>query len=202
MENDQSKELNLRSFIWMPVIIMILFVIGIMLFSVYRQQTITAPLANFEEMSVSEGFHKISLPSGQRFDLSYEQNHDRNFDGIVRHISVIHEHSFPILSYDILVTTGDFADDSRVMTRVEDHHFTWSSRTGTAPRGTINLLHTVPMNQEIEEQLSEIEVGDHVVIQGWDILKIDGYTKDGEYIGYWQDAGCNTTLVTTVLINP
>lgn len=181
---------------------MILVVIAIMLYSVYRSTVIVAPLEDFNQMVVSDGFHSISLPSGQHFDLSYEQNHDRYFDGLVRHTSMNHEKDFPIISFDILVTTGDYADDTKVSTSVSDHHFTWRADSGITPEGTINLLHTVPMNQALEEQLLSIKSGDHVIIKGWEILKIDAYSRTGDYIGYWQDAGCNTTLITEVYINP
>ena len=56
------------------------------------------------------------------------------------------------------------------------------------------------MNEEIEQQLDAIEKGDTVLITGWDIYRITGYDSNGEYIGYWQDSGCNTTLVISVKI--
>jgi hypothetical protein len=200
-ETEKSRS-SLRSLIWTPILTMIVIVLGVMLYAVVRPQVITAPLENFDQMIVTDGFHHIALPSGQHFDLSYEQSHDRYFDGIVRHTSMNHEKSFPIISFDILVTSGDFADDSLVWTSVEDHHFSWRPLNGEEPQGTINLLHTVPMDQATEEQLMKIKVGDHIIVKGWDILKIDGYSRAGEYIGYWQDAGCNTTLITNMYINP
>lgn len=111
-----------------------------------------------------------------------------------------HEPDYPIISFDILVTSGDFASPTLVSTDVTDHHFTWVNLGKTSPQGTINLLHTVPMNQAVEDKLAAIKNGDTVIIQGWDILKIDGYDKEGNYIGYWTDEGCNTTLVTNVTI--
>ena len=200
-EKDQGippaqKIRGVLSFIWLPSFALLGIVAAIFVYS----QTPTAPLKNFDKMIVSDGFHKIDLASGQHFDLSYEQNHDRIFEGTVRHTSMDHENSFPILSFDILVTSGDFANSTLVSTQVENHHFSWVSLNSSQPQGTINLLHTVPMNQAVEEQLAKIKDGDHVIVKGWDILKIDGYSKNGEYIGYWEDSGCNTTLVTDVYI--
>ena len=77
-------------------------------------------------------------------DLSYEADHERNFGRIVRHTSVINEPAFAILSHDILVTSEEFADPDLVNTSVMDHHFTWSAPTLSNPKGSINLLHTVP----------------------------------------------------------
>ena len=54
---------------------------------------------------------------------------------------------------------------------------------------------------EVAEHL-QIKEGDHVIIIGREILKIDGYARNGNYLGYWQDSGCNTTLITEVYINP
>jgi hypothetical protein len=198
-ENANKPNLPL---IWTPIVIIILLILVFMAFLVFRNQITTAPLDDFDQMIVADGFHTINLPSGQHFELSYEQNHDRYFDGIVRHTSMNHEANFPIVSFDILVTSGDFADEDLVWTIVEDHHFTWRSLNGKSPQGTINLLHTVPMDQATEELLMSIEVGDHVIIKGWDILSIDGFSDEGDYIGTWMDAGCNTTLITEIYINP
>jgi hypothetical protein len=185
--------------IWIPIItaqgIILLFVLlGILVGS-----SINAPLADFDQMVVSEGFHRIDLPSGMHFELSYEANHDRKFIGQVRHTSMDHMVQFPILSFDILVTSGDFSDKNLVATSVSDHHFWWQSKNGNA-KGTINLLHTIPMNQDIEEKLMKIKEGDTVIIEGWDVQKINAYRANGSYIGFWEDQGCNTTLVTGVTI--
>lgn len=186
--------------IWIPILSLIaVIVIALALFYTLGQGN-SAPLQDFDSMVVTDGFHKISLESGQHFDLSYEQNHDRTFAGTVRHISMDHEKLFPIISYDILVTSGDYADPEKVFTTVENHHFTWVARTDAPLQGEIHLLHTVPMNQQMEDALGQIHNGDTILVEGWDILRIEGYNPNGEYIGYWQDSGCNTTLVTDVTI--
>jgi hypothetical protein len=202
MDPEETNNKTSLSLIWTPIIILVVLILAFMAYLLLRDQGQTAPLQDFDKMVVADGFHTITLPSGQHFELSYEQNHDRYFDGIVRHTSMNHEANFPIVSFDILVTSGDFADEDLVWTSVSDHHFTWRSLNGQSPQGTINLLHTVPMDQATEEQLMSIEVGDHVMVKGWDILSIDGFSDTGEYIGTWMDAGCNTTLITEIYINP
>jgi hypothetical protein len=197
--SDRKKQFSL-ALIWTPLLIIIGLTIAVLLFVVYQNDVLAAPLKDFDKMVVTDGFQKIDLQGGQHFDLSYEAHHDREFTGLVRHTSMDHETNFPIISFDILVTTGDFSDPSRVATSVSDHHFTWNSRTQNSPQGTINLLHTVPMNQETEDKLMKIREGDIITVEGWDILKIDGYDNKGNYIGYWEDSGCNTTLVTGVTI--
>lgn len=193
----------LEGFLWLILWILIMVVVGI-LFQRYWGNTSPSiqrvPVVSFDEMIVSDGFHHIELANGQSWDLSYEANHERNFAGLVRHTSVINEPAFSILSHDILVTSQDFANPDLVDTSVSNHHFTWRSPTLENPQGSINLLHTVPMNEEIRQQLDAIENGDTVIITGWDIYRIDGYDSNGNSVGYWQDSGCNTTLVIAVEI--
>jgi hypothetical protein len=196
-ENNRSLVLAL---IWVPILVIVSLIIVFSLITYYQNDVLAAPLKDFDKMIVTEGFHHIKIASGQRWDISYEQNYDRLFEGVVRHISIDHETNFPIISYDILVTSGDFSDPKLVSTFVENHHFTWISTSQSAPQGTINLLHTVPKDQATEEKLAAIKNGGKVLIRGWDILRIDGYSKKDQYIGYWQDSGCNTTLVTDVTI--
>lgn len=158
---------------------------------------------NFDQVMSSNGIHDVTLENGRAFDISYETSSKRDFSGLVRHTSAIHERTFAILTFDILVTSGDFANPDLVQTSVSNHHFSWRSTTDTDPAGAINLLHTVPINEEVNQALRSIREGDNVVITGYDIYQIQGYDPDGVYIGFWQDTGCNTTLVTAVkIINP
>jgi hypothetical protein len=155
---------------------------------------------NFDEMIVADAFHSIRLENGQSWKLTYEQSHDTVFSGLVRHTSPIKLTSFTILTRDILVTTGDFSNPDLVNTNVTNHHFTWSSKNGETPAGTLNLLHTVPMNEVINQKLNAIRFGDFVIIKGWEVDRIEGWDKNRVLVGYWQDVGCNTTLVTDVQI--
>lgn len=157
-------------------------------------------LVNFDEMMKSNGAHDITLDNGRAYDISYETSSKRDFSGLVRHTSAIHEPSFAILTFDILVTSGEFSNPDLVQTSVSNHHFSWMSTTDSQPQGTINLLHTVPINEEVNQALRSIQDGDTVIITGYDVYQIQGYDPQGEYIGYWQDSGCNTTLVTQVKI--
>ncbi len=157
-------------------------------------------LEDFDSMTVSNGFHHIVLADGRSWNIDYEKNPDQSFSGKVRHISPIRTGKFAILSHNILVTVGDFQDPSAVFTRVSNHHFFWRSLIGTHPGGSINLLHTLPMNQTVFTQLQQIKNGDMVTIRGYEIYRIDGWASSGKYIGYWKDSGCNTILVTEVFI--
>lgn len=137
--------------------------------------------------------------SNSTWELMYELNTVQTFSGLVRHTSRISEGKFPMLTHDILITSGDFSDSSLVRTSVMNHRFTWSSQTQERPHGTINLLHTMPKDEDTLNGLYSIKLGDTVIVRGYEIYTIK-YFKDGIYRGIWKDAGCNTLLVTEVIV--
>ncbi len=156
-------------------------------------------LTDFDSMIVENGFHRISLQDGRSWKLEYEKDPGQSFSGMIRHASPILHGKFAVLSHDLLITRGDFQNPELVSTRVSNHHFSWKSITGSKPRGSINLLHTLPMNQDVFRQLQQLENGDLVTIRGYEIYRIDGWDAANRYIGYWKDSGCNTILVTEVI---
>jgi hypothetical protein len=206
LESEQQSPTAISKFeglLWVMLCVLILAVFG-MLINRYGDEINSsfsrAEIVNYDEIIATDGFHHIQLINGQSWDLSYEAKRERNFAGVVRHTSKINESEFSILSHDILVTSEDYANPDLVFTSVKNHHFTWSAQNLVEPKGNINLLHTFPLNEEIKQQLDAIENGDTVVITGWDIYRITGYDSNGQTIGYWQDSGCNTTLVIAVEI--
>jgi hypothetical protein len=135
----------------------------------------------------------------QTWKISYETTQVSTFSGVVRHTSRINENQFPMLTHDILVTFGDYADSSLVRTSVSNHRFLWSSTTETYPAGRINLIHAMPMNEAMMSALYDIKYGDQVIIKGYEIYDIH-YFRNDRYAGKWKDAGCNTLLVSEVMI--
>ncbi len=200
-ESTQSS--SLEGLLLMILIILIIAVAAMLLYRnwlpISKALGFEGPL-NFDQVMSSKGMHDITLENGRAYDISYETSSKRDFTGLVRHTSAIRESTFAILTFDILVTSGDFANPDLVNTSVSNHHFSWMSTTNSEPNGAINLLHTVPINEEINQALKTIQKGDNVRITGYDIYQIQGFNTDGEYIGFWQDTGCNTTLVTNVEI--
>lgn len=190
----------LSPYTWGIVIIIFLFLILLFFGSELKKFTSNNTLDDFDTLIVRNGYHDISLPDGRTWRVSYEENILHDFTGLVRHASPIHDEKFAILSHDILITAGDFQNPELVSTYVTNHHFTWKSSTNTPPQGSINLLHTFPMNQRVNEKLQTIKTGDNVTIKGYEVYRIESWNTLGEYVGYWQDSGCNTTLVTDVII--
>jgi hypothetical protein len=155
---------------------------------------------NFKDYQINENYTRIQRSDGAYWTISYEKADYSVFSGLVRYTTENHEANFPFLTNDILVTSGDFANPELVRTDVYDHHFTWSSPKPGHPQGTINLLHTVPLNEDIYQQLLQVKDGQQVTISGPEILRIDAYRPDGKLTVWWQDSGCNSMIVTTVQI--
>jgi hypothetical protein len=153
------------------------------------------------DLSFADGFQTITDADGKRWDVQFEYTTNSTFTGVVRHTSRWREADVPFMSHDILVTTGEFADPDLVRTSVSNHHFLWRSQN-QKPDGTINLLHIFPANEEIFNQLLDIETWDTVTITGREILRINRFDANGNDLGYWKDAGCNSILVTSVTIAP
>jgi hypothetical protein len=149
---------------------------------------------------IHDGYHYVERNHGwQTWKISYETTKVSTFSGVVRHTSRIRENKFPMLTHDILVTFGEYADPALVRTSVNNHRFIWSSTTDKAPEGRINLIHAMPLNEDILISLFNIKHGDVVTIKGYEIDDIS-YYKNEHFEGKWKDAGCNTLLISEVII--
>jgi hypothetical protein len=154
---------------------------------------------DFDSLIISNSYQQLQA-ADMTWKITYERPVDSQFSGLVRGVYPIREGAFRILTHDILVTSGQYADPAIVSTSVLNHHFTWRSTAIAHPSGTINLLHTVPASQDIYRQLLEIKSDDEVTIGGREILTIQAYGRDGTYLGEWHDTGCNSLLVKSVSI--
>ena len=191
-----------RSLLWTRLGLILAFILAGFVLIYIMSHHVSAPLTNFDRMLVTENFSKIDLVNGQHFDITFETDQPRSFSGQIRYLSMDHIRNFPIISFDILITSGDFSDPAIVTTNVfPNHTFSWSKPVNTNPQGTINLIHAVPMDQKTEQKLMQLHQGETVTIEGREILRIDSYDRRRKFIGYWQDAGCNTTLITDVMGN-
>lgn len=188
--------LQLPSIVWLALLV----IAGISLGAVYtRANTDFYGLAAPDFGSFSLVADCRESPSGDPcWQVVFERGRDSVFSGTVRHVSPIRLASFPMLTHDVLVTSGDFADPSLVTVNVRNHHFYWRSQFPERPDGAINLLHTAPADDTLYRQLLELRSGDTVVITGREILTISRYGEDGDFQGKWQDSGCNTLVVTSV----
>jgi hypothetical protein len=136
----------------------------------------------------------------RKWTIQYEYDHDTNFTGVVRHVSHWREEDIPFATHDILVTTGEFASQDRVHVSVMMHTFTYRYFEDPHPKGAINLLHIVPASESVYRQLLEVREWNQVSIRGREILRIERFDPEGKFLGAWQDAGCNSILVSSVEI--
>ena len=154
---------------------------------------------DFDALTISDSYERIST-DGMYWTIDFEGGGTSEFAGIVRHVSPIREDGMRILTHDVLVTSGEYADPEIVGVSVVNHRFRWWSSSTEKPSGRINLLHTLPASEEIYRQLLEVRAWDEVLITGREIRVIEAYYEDGEYIGDWRDSGCNTLLVESVSV--
>jgi hypothetical protein len=159
-------------------------------------------ISNFDEITYSDKFRRLTEPRGNFWILSYESEPDVVFSGLVGYTTPVQESDFAILTHDILVTNGDFSNPFIIEIKVADHRYRWVSWHVPEPSGSIALIHAIPINEKVNQKLKTIQSGDGVVIKGLDIFRIDSYDAHGNYQGFWKDDGCFTTLITEVTIYP
>ncbi len=187
-----------------PLLFIGTFLIGYLFWSISTGEItlLWTTVPEFDSWKIDSAFTSVEKSNGEKWKIRYESKNTVIFEGLVRHASPINERAFPLLSHDILVTSGEFSEPTIVRTSVSNHRFYWYSNQSWRPRGAINLLHTVPSTEEIYNQLSQVRKGHTVRIKGTEILDIARYDQQGAFRGSWADAGCNTLLVTSVEILP
>ncbi len=205
----------MRDFLLLPLgclirspLILLVLVVTLSLFSWvaytnFNWDVLSLAAPKFRDWDISSGFTTVTLPSGESWEIAYEGSSTKAFTGLIRHVTPIREIGFPLLTHDILVTNGDFADPEIVQTSVSNHHFSWVAQEVDGLSGKINLLHTVPQNEELYRTLLSLRKGDWVRISGREILSINHYNRRRDLSSTWADAGCNSILVTKVeLLEP
>ncbi len=155
----------------------------------------------FQDLQIASDFSAVKDTADNRsWKITYEYFNDSTFAGVIRDVTHWREDTIPFATHDVLVTAGDYADPQKVETSVSDHHFYYSWPGGYALQGSIHLLHIVPLNEKIYQQLLNLHQWDKVSITGREILRIDMFDPQGGPLGYWSDQGCNTILVKSVSI--
>jgi len=211
--NQQRCPKNFSRFLLTPILLLarippgvtfaLLLILGVLAFGAYYTLNsdffgLAAP--PLDELIFSQGFQRVSASDGRRWSIQFEFERDSIFRGVVRHVSHWREQDIPFATHDILVTTGEFTSQKRVHVSVLFHTFTFRYSEDPYPAGTINLLHVVPATPELYRRLLEVREWNHIEIRGREILRIERFDAEGKFLGYWQDAGCNSILVDSVAI--
>ncbi len=155
--------------------------------------------ADFDQLVISNSYELISADD-MYWEVQFEGIGETKYIGTVRHAAPIRNNDFRILTHNVLVTTADFANPDLVDTSVLDNKFIWKSTGTDTPTGSINLIHAIPSTKAIYQELLKIQPWDIVKITGREIYSVKGYEADGNFLGTWVDAGCNTLLVNSVSI--
>jgi hypothetical protein len=154
---------------------------------------------DFDALAVSDSHERIEADD-LYWRISFQGKGAVEFAGVVRHVSPVRMDGLRILTHDVLITSGDYADPKVVSTSVINHHFRWRATGATHVNGKINLLHTVPADEAVYRRLMAVRKWDEVVIAGREIKAIEAYRRDDGFLLDWRDSGCNTTLVESVSI--
>lgn len=152
----------------------------------------------FDELSFSKSYETVQDADGRQWTIQFEYNADSRFSGVVRHVSHWRDEDIPFATHDVLVTSGEFASQDRVHVSVLFHTFTYRYTNNPPPDGTINLLHIVPASEDVYRELLKVRDWNKVQISGREILRIERFDAEGNFLGAWQDAGCNSILVNSV----
>ncbi|NQS91622.1 MAG: hypothetical protein HQ574_04370 [Chloroflexi bacterium] len=154
---------------------------------------------DFDELVISNSYEQIRADD-MYWEVQFEGLGETKYIGIVRHASPIRMNEFRILTHDVLVTTADFANPDIVDTSVLDHKFFWNTTNSINPTGSINLIHAVPANKSVYQELLKIQSWDTVKITGREIYTVKAFLTDETFIGTWVDTGCNTLLIESVTV--
>lgn len=182
-------------------LILLLAVIGIGGYLYFRANTSFFGLVgtDFDRLTITNAYENIAADDIY-WEVQFEGQGESKFIGTVRHVSPIRIEEFRILTHDILVTTGDYANPDLVDTSVINHKFIWKTSNPEKPTGSINLIHAVPATKKIYQDLLSIQSWDIVKITGREIKNIKAYEMDDTFLGTWLDTGCNSLLVESVTI--
>ena len=101
-----------------------------------------------------------------------------------------------MFTHDIILASGDYADENKVEVKyvqLEDSTgLRWYSEIN--PKGSITLVHVIPVSYEIYELIDSLTCGNQISITGYEIAEL----KNRESGTYWKDKGCNSLYVTDV----
>ena len=124
------------------------------LFFTYKPSTSSiAGQMEFGERITYKGHSYLSDWGRKQKLAGYLRRKDRHFyEGI------------PIITYDLVITSGEFSDPDIVDVRANGGgNYSWSAPR--KPTGTIMFYHTVPGSSLAQDKLDELQAGDNIALQ-------------------------------------
>ncbi len=84
-----------------------------------------------------------------------------SISGFIRRIDRHYDENIPIITYDLVITTGDYSDPEIVKVRNNGGgNYSWTSKT--KPAGTLISYHTVPASIFAQNKLDALSEGEDV----------------------------------------
>jgi len=117
--------------------------------------------AIFRDMEFSHGdilYHNVTYETEWGPEVSHA--------GTVHYIHRAFYSAVPPITHHAIVTTGDFNDHSMTTIQNIDRNGNMSWRAARNPQGTLIVLHFIPRNKEVLEQLKSLKKGDQAVFVG------------------------------------
>jgi hypothetical protein len=115
------------------------------------------------ESIVSEmDFDPQIMYQGESFHSDWATDTE-SIKGYVRRVDRHYDENIPIVTFNLVITTGEFNDPDIVNVRYKGGgNYFWSSKT--QPEGSILFFHTVPNSMRSQSKLDKIKEGDSVEI--------------------------------------
>ncbi len=183
------------------IVFVVLVLIGAYLF--YQTNTIAIGGPPVDHWQFSENLTQVHL-GGVQWNIAYENSGSSSFTGTVRYVIPIRSLSDSIFTHDILIVSGDYTDANKVSVSVENHQVNITKLVPSAadPVGQVNLLHTVPADLAVYNQLLQVRTGQKVTITGLEISSVQTIANNQDK-GVWTDSThTNSLLVQKVEILP
>ncbi len=131
-------------------------IVAVALFQYFKWQPSTEVIAN------NMGFGEPISYNGQLFYSDWTSDLE-SIKGYVRRIDRQYDKNIPIITYSLLITTGDFNDPNLVKIRHKGGgNYSWSANT--KPNGSLIVYHTIPNNVSSQDKLNSLKEGDSVEI--------------------------------------
>lgn len=87
-----------------------------------------------------------------------------SISGYVRRIDRHYDENIPIITYHLVITTGDYNDPNIVEVRHQGGgNYFWSAKT--KPSGSIIFYHTIPNSTDAQRKLDDLSEGDTIEIE-------------------------------------
>lgn len=111
--------------------------------------------------------------------------------GYVQQIVSDYRPYFPVITHDLVLTTGDYSDAEKVKIRpLKEGKTVW--RAKTSPQGTLVVLHVMPNDEDVLKAFQALNAGAEVKITGREELDANVSNSQG---GYYRMNGNNHILI-------